>query len=147
MKSRILLVFTFVLGSLAIASPAWATCKIGDFANKTWMVTATEVTEGVLFFCKLSVNGSGAIAALANGCADSYPGQANFNSPSKYNIKSGSVTLVNASDCTFDINVAFGSGSPSAVARVVMETGKTAATGNFLVSWGGGGPWNVVRLK
>jgi hypothetical protein len=52
--------------------------KVGDFTNKTWMVTAAEVTEGVLFFCKLNLNGTGAIAALANGCADSNPGHENF---------------------------------------------------------------------
>lgn len=115
--------------------------------NKTWMVTATEITQGVLFFCKFSVNGSGTIASLANGCSDYYPGQKNFNTPSKYNVKSGTVKLINSNDCMFDVNVAFGSGSPSAVSRVVLDYGKNIATGNFVVSWGGGGSWNLVRTK
>lgn len=147
MKSRVLPTFAFILGTMMSASQGWAACTAADFTNKTWMVTATEVTDGVLFFCKLNVNGAGTVSALTNGCADSRPGQTSFNSATKYNINSGTVKLVNAADCTFDINVKFANGSPSAVARVVMDSGKTVATGNFLVSWGGGGSWNVVRLK
>lgn len=147
MKYRVLPAFSFVIGTMMSVSQGWAACTLADFTNKTWMVTATEITDGVLFFCKLSVNGSGAVAPLTNGCSDSLPGQANFNSPSKYNVGSGTVKIVNASDCIFDINVKFAGGSPSAVARVVMDTGKTVATGNFLVSWGGGGSWNAIRIK
>lgn len=147
MKKVVISAAAFALSTVVSVSQGWATCALSDMTDKTWMVTATEITNGVLFYCKLSVNGSGAIASLANGCSDYYPGQKNFSTPSKYNVKSGTVKLVSANDCMFDINVVFGSGSPSAVSRVVLDYGKNVATGNFVVSWGGGGSWNVVRIK
>lgn len=133
--------------TLLSASPGWATCALTDVASKTWMVSATEITQHVLFFCKLTVNSSGTVASLANGCSDFYPGQNNFNSPEKYNVKSGTIKLISSTDCTFEANLKLGDGSTTPVARFVLDSGKTVGLGNFVVNWGGGGSFNLARIQ
>lgn len=155
MKTRALWAPAVVVSLLAISGAANAACTISDFAGKTWRLTGTEITDRTLFFCTVPVSlattaTNAPIPAVTSACQDTWI-TTNTNqtftspAPSTYSIKSGTVTLLNPTRCIYEVTLRFDSGSPIARARVNLDAGKTVASGNFLVSWGGGGSWTMVR--
>lgn len=133
--------------SVVTASSAWAACSLSDVAGKTWMVSATEITSNTLFFCKMTVTGSATVTSLNNGCSDFPVGDTNFNSPTRYDVKSGSIKLISTSDCIYEATLKLGNGSNVAIGRFVLDSGKSVGVGNFMVSWGGGGSFNLVKTQ
>jgi hypothetical protein len=144
---------TIVSALCMIPSLSWAACIAGQVNNKKWTLSATDSFHDVLITCDLSINGSGGIGYLSDGCFNLYPQQPSFNSRLRYDLKSGTVTLVNPATCLFEINLVLRSdGADSLIGRVVLDTGKTVGLGHFFRSYSGtpergAGQLSVVRVQ
>ena len=130
------------LALVMTGTAAQAACNKSHGNNKTWKLTAHEVTEKALIFCTFRTSGNGAIAVAADGCevTEIGPG-ASFATPTKYNIEAGSqIVATPGQKCTFDatVNLKAGDVTTAMTARLVMESGKTMAAGNFLMGEGCG---------
>lgn len=141
-----------VAGVLALAltggTAAQAACNQSHVNNKTWKATAHEVTSDALILCTFKTNGSGAIGNTAKACENSQIGvSTDFDTPAPatMDIKEGSVTLVPGDKCVYDAILKLDDGTKVLTARVVMESGKTTAIGNFLLTGDGGGTIALLR--
>lgn len=132
---------TTVLTLMITGTAAQAACNQAHINNKTWKLTAHEVTENLLIFCTFKTSSGGSIAVAPDGCEVTKIPVADFSSPTKFNIEASSqIVATPGQKCTFDATINLKSGETPAVitARLVMESGKTIASGNFLMGDGGG---------
>lgn len=142
---RKLKVFVSALAvTLACSTMAQAACKQSHINNKTWKISAYEAKNGLSIFCTFRTSGSGSIASTPGGCDNSTIASGDLSTAAPFDILSGSVTAVPGQSCTFDaaLNLA---NSNVLKARVVMESGKTVANGNFVLTGGQGGPISMMR--
>jgi hypothetical protein len=152
MLRKLLVRFALVAAvATATVHTSHAACALSDLTSsavsgqKIWQLIGTEVTSGNLFFCKFKINSNGSVSLFSKACAETQIGDASFGTPSKYDIKSGLVTL--GQDCAFDIRLDLVSGTTVMRAQAVLAKDKNTLAGNFLVSWGGGGAFSMVRIQ
>lgn len=124
---------------------AEAACNQSHINNKTWKLTAhldaTLTAPAALISCTFKTKGNGAVDVTADGCDVTAIPSADFASPTKYNIETGSqIVATPGQKCSFDatINLKTGDTTSIMLARLVMESGKTIAAGNFLMGDSGG---------
>lgn len=136
-----------------VPSVGWAACQMSQVNNKKWTLSATDIVHGVLTSCELSISGRGQIASVTNGCFNLYPQQPSFLSPLPYDLKSGTVSLINSAACLFEVNLVLRSdGADSLVGRVSLDLGRTMGSGHFFRIYTGytergAGELNLVRLQ
>lgn len=125
--------------TLTTASVAHSACTQADVSNKSWKISAYEVTLKALIFCKFHTGANGAIKSSAGGCEGiKIEAGANFNSPTRMSVQSGSITMIAGDSCTFNATMSILGLNAPLSARLVMESGKTIASGGFLLANGGG---------
>jgi hypothetical protein len=118
----------------------------GNGVNKMWLSTAAEVTYGqALYNCSFSPDAAGNVPPVHNGCGDTYIGDESFDHPDKYNITSGRVSYLG--NCTYNIVLNLDDGTVQVIAHGILTPDRMTFVGNFLVNWGGGGPFSAVRIK
>ena len=131
-----------VLALAVTGTAANAACNQSHINKKTWNLTAHEATANTLIFCTFKTSANGSIAASSDACEVSTIGVAtDFDAPVKNSIEAGSqIVATPGQKCTFDaiINLEANDVPTVMKARLVMESGKTIASGNFLMGAGGG---------
>lgn len=137
-----------VLALAMTGTAAQAACNQSHINNRTWKLTAFEVTTKAMIFCTFKTSGNGTIAATNNACDVTSPPATDFGSPVKYSIEANSQIVAKQGEkCTFDATINLSSGGTPSIltARLVMESGKTIASGNFIMGESGGGTVSVLR--
>lgn len=139
------LFITAVAATLMTATIARAACTQADVNNKNWKISAHEVTLNALIFCTFSTGANGVIGFSINGCEGVKIGVgADFNSSTKMSIQSGSIIMVAGNSCTYNATLRLLGVNEPLKARLTLESGKTIASGGFLLA-NGGGTISVMR--
>lgn len=124
-----------LFATLASVTLAQAACTKAHMNNRSWSVTAHDAISGKLISCKFRTSGAGSIAGNATGREYSTIGvNTDFSTPTALAIFEGSISGVPGDSCAYNATLKLGNGSSVLNARVVLESGKTIANGNFLLS-------------
>ena len=136
---------TAIVALAITGTAAEAACNQSHINNRTWKLTAhldaKDPAPAALIFCSFKTKGNGSVAVTTDACEVTAVPSADFASPTKYNIEAGSsIVATDGQKCTFDATINLKTGETTSVmrARLVMESGKTIAAGNFLMGDSGG---------
>jgi len=136
---------TAIVALAITGTAAEAACNQSHINNRTWKLTAhldaKDPAPAALIFCSFKTKGNnGNVVAATEGCEVTALPSADFASPIKYDIEAGSSIVATDQKCTFDATINLKAGETTSVmrARLVMESGKTIAAGNFLMGDSGG---------
>lgn len=142
-----------LVATLSSSAIAQAACTQAHMNNKSWKLTAQDA-HGTLIFCSFRASGAGTIAGNPTGCEYHTVGaDADFGSRGTLAIFDGSIAMVPDDKCTYALTMTLDvTGDSTLKALLVLESGKTIANGNFLLSSSdgggraiGGGPISMMR--
>lgn len=127
---------------------AHAACKMAQVANKTWVMSATDTgaVSRLLLYCKFTTSAAGTASLTPNGCVVYNGVAADFSAPVPFDLVSASLTQIPGSVCAFDLDMALVAPAAQTLkARLIMESGKTTATGNWLSNFSSYGAISLMR--
>lgn len=125
---------------------AQAACQMSTVGNKDWIMSATDVgtVHKYLMYCGFKASAAGTISLTPSGCAINTASDPDFQTPARIDLVSGSFTKVAGKLCAFDLTLSFG--APFTMnARIVFETGKSTASGNWVSTFGSYGSVTLAR--
>lgn len=128
-------------------SSADAACKMAQVGNRTWTMSATDSTANKnLIYCKFTTSAAGTVPLTPNGCTVYSGAATNFLTPFPIDLISVAITQETAGGCVFNLDM--GLVAPAAQnlkARLVMGSGKSAATGSWVSNFGSFGTASITR--
>ena len=139
--------FAAALAALAIGgTSADAACKMANVSNRSLIMSATDVSVAKnLIYCKFTTSAAGTVALTPNGCSV-YSGIAtNFQTPVPIDLVSVAITQESPGGCVFNLDVALVNPATIMKARLVLDSGKTIATGSWVSNFGDFGTASIVR--